>query len=105
MASIDVKPPSLPLAPVEYDRNYQDQLNNVLRLYLTQINNPGPIAGAASKVGTTDVVAGLNFSQPNPSGATTTVFSFATQADLANLRVGDVYIDTSAGNVLKMKIS
>jgi hypothetical protein len=103
MASIDVKAPTLPLAPVAYDRAYQDQLNNILRQYFTQNNNPGPMAGAASKVGTTNVVAGLNFSRPNGSGGT--AYSFATQADLSNLRVGDVYVDTSAGNVLKMKTS
>jgi hypothetical protein len=27
-----------------------------------------------------------------------------TQADLANLRSGDVYRDTTAGNVLKIKV-
>jgi hypothetical protein len=26
-----------------------------------------------------------------------------TQADLGNLRVGDIYYDTTAGNVLKVK--
>jgi len=29
--------PSLPLSPVEFDRQYQDQLNNVLRLYFNQV--------------------------------------------------------------------
>jgi len=29
--------------------------------------------------------------------------SLPTQADLANLRVGDIYYDTSANNVLKVK--
>ena len=31
--------PSLPLGPVQYDRQYVDQLNNVLRLYFNQLNN------------------------------------------------------------------
>jgi hypothetical protein len=31
--------PNLPLAPVGYERAYQDQLNNVLRLYFNQLNN------------------------------------------------------------------
>lgn len=30
--------PALPLARDEYDRPYQDQLNNILRLYFTQVN-------------------------------------------------------------------
>ena len=43
--------PSLPLAPVGYERNYQDQLNNALRLYFNQLNNVstallGPTGGA-----------------------------------------------------------
>ena len=96
-----IRAPSLPLAPVEYDRTYQDTLNNILRQFFNQLNNPGPIAGSAEGVGTTNVVAALNFSQPDGSGGT--VVSFPTQADLANLRVGDVYVDTSAGDVLKMK--
>ena len=33
-----VVPPNLPLGPIEYSAQYQDQLNNVLRLYFNQIN-------------------------------------------------------------------
>ena len=33
-----VAPPNLPLAPTLYDSRYQDQLNNVLRLYFNQLN-------------------------------------------------------------------
>jgi hypothetical protein len=47
----------------------------------------------------TDVIAGLSFF-PTPG---TTTPSLPTQADLANLRVGDIYYDTSASNVLKVK--
>jgi hypothetical protein len=97
------KAPALPLAPVSYSQQYQDQLNNILRQYFKQVDNPGSIAGSAMGVGTADVVAALNFSQINSAG--TSVYSFPTQADLTNLRVGDVYVDTSAGNVLKMKTS
>jgi hypothetical protein len=32
-------PPNLPLADNDYTRYYQDQLNNVLRLYFTQLRN------------------------------------------------------------------
>ena len=31
--------PNLPVAPTEYQLRYQDQLNNVLRLYFSQLNN------------------------------------------------------------------
>lgn len=33
-----VKQPALPLAPVEYRQQYQDQVNNILRLYFNQID-------------------------------------------------------------------
>lgn len=33
-----VTPPNLPLATVEYSSQYQEQLNNVLRLYFNQLN-------------------------------------------------------------------
>ena len=33
------KAPALPIAPVDYSRQYLDQLNNVLRLYFSQIDN------------------------------------------------------------------
>jgi hypothetical protein len=31
--------PNLPLAPEQYQRQYQDQLNNILRLYYNQLDN------------------------------------------------------------------
>ena len=33
------KAPALPVAPTDYSRQYQDQLNNVLRLYFAQLDN------------------------------------------------------------------
>ena len=41
-------PPSLPVAPNEYERRYQDQLSSVLRLFFTsltaKVNSPSPHA-------------------------------------------------------------
>ena len=34
-----VQPPALPLATDDYNKAYQDQLNNVLRLYFNRLNN------------------------------------------------------------------
>jgi hypothetical protein len=34
-----VAAPALPLAPEAYNRSYQDQLNNVLRLYFNRVDN------------------------------------------------------------------
>lgn len=36
---INPAPPNLPLGPVEYERRYQDQFANVLRLYFNQLKN------------------------------------------------------------------
>jgi hypothetical protein len=76
MAELNVTTPNLPLAPSEYDPRYQDQLNNILRLFFNQINNPGNIGGAT-----------LNLN----------IDSLPTEADLPNLRLGDVYRDTQDG--------
>ena len=76
MAELNVRPPNLPLASDEYDRRYQDQLNNILRLFFAQLNNPGSIGGAALN---------LNLNTLPP------------EADLPTLRLGDVYRDTQDG--------
>jgi hypothetical protein len=39
MAELNAPPPSLPLAPREYDARYFSQLSNVLRLYFNQLDN------------------------------------------------------------------
>ena len=76
MSQTNVTPPSLPLAPDQYDRQYMDKLNNALRLFFNQTSTPGPLAGAS-----------MNFN----------INTLPTDADLPNLRVGDVYRDTQDG--------
>jgi hypothetical protein len=98
MAQKNVTAPRLPNASDTYDSSMMNQLISVLRLYFNQLDNAGPIAGSSQFNGTA-VIAGLSF--PPNAGATTP--SLPTQADLANLRVGDIYYDTSASNVLKVK--
>ena len=102
MSQKNVKAPQLPVAPLEYDARFMDQLTSVLRLYFNQLDNAGPIAAATQRVNGT-IVAGLSFVQPDPTVPNTFTVSLPTQADLSNLRVGDIYYDTSAGNVLKVK--
>lgn len=82
MATGTTKAPNLPIAPVEYSQQYQDQLLNVLRLYFSQLDSPGFSAAA-----------GLNLN----------IDRLPTQTSLTTLRAGDVYRDTTAGNVLKVK--
>jgi hypothetical protein len=76
MAELNATPPNLPLAPNEYERRYQDQLNGILRLYFNQISNPGNMGGAT-----------LNLD----------LATLPTEADLPTLRLGDVYRDTQDG--------
>ena len=75
-------PPNLPMAPAVFDRVYLDQLTNVLRLYFAEIN-------AVQTIG----IAGANID----------IGRLPTEAALTTLRSGDVYRDTTAGNVLKVK--
>jgi hypothetical protein len=99
MAQKNVIAPRLPNATEEYDSQMMNQFINILRLYFNQIDNAGPIS-AASQFSGTSVVSGLSF-YPNP-GSTTP--SLPTEANLANLRLGDIYYDTTANNVLKVKV-
>ena len=97
-------PPRLPAAPAEYDAQYMEQLTNVLRLYFNFLNSAAPAIFASQNVGTTDVVTAMSFAQPNPTTPGASKVSLPTQADLANLRAGDIYYDTTAANVLKIKV-
>ena len=75
MSQVPLRPsqaPNLPIAPVDYRQAYVDQLNNVLRLYFSQVDN---------------------FTQ------NVTVPASGTTADrpTENLQVGQYYFDTSLG--------
>jgi len=83
MSMFQVSPPRLPVAPNEYSPVYMSQMLNILNLFFQQLNAVQPIS-----------VAQLNID----------VERFPTQADVGDLRVGDVYRDSSAGNVLKVKV-
>ena len=96
--------PRLPTAPDQYDRQYMEQLINVLRLYFNQLDNASPAVFASQGVGTATVVTALTCAQPDPTTPGASEVSLPTQADLANLRAGDIYYDTTAGNVLKIKV-
>ena len=76
-------PPRLPSAPQEYNEPYMSGVLNVLYLFFQQVNAVQPIN-----------IAKLNID----------LNTLPTQANLATLRAGDVYRDTSAGNVLKVKV-
>jgi hypothetical protein len=92
MAQKNVVAPRLLSAPKEYDQQYMNQLLGLLRLYFNQLDNIGPISVTSQRNGV-DVISALSF----PPVPNTTTPSLPTQADFANLRVGDVYYDTSGG--------
>jgi hypothetical protein len=60
-----------------------DQMQNIFNLFFQQTN-------AVQQIN----IASLNID----------INTLPTQADVADLRVGDVYRDTSASNVLKVKV-
>jgi len=103
MSQKNVRAPFLPVAPTEYDDRYINQLLSILRLYFNQLDNAGPMTASTERVGG-DIVSGLSFSQPSPTVPNTFTVSLPTQADLGSLRVGDIYYDTTASNVLKVKV-
>jgi hypothetical protein len=82
MAQPNVVAPNLPLAPVQYEQRFQDQLNNILRLYFNQLAAIGPLTGAS-----------LNLD----------VNTLPTSDNYDNLKSGDVYRDVST-NALKVKV-
>lgn len=76
-------PPSLPLPPSSYDVSYFLRLLSTLSLYFNALGAVRPWK-----------VATLNID----------LATLPTEADVANLRTGDVYRDSTAGNVLKVKV-
>jgi hypothetical protein len=101
MSTGTTKAPNLPMAPAEYNPQYMEQLTNALRLYFASLDNPGPSVMSTQRAGAR-VIAALSFSQQDTFN-NTQVLSLPDQTELASLRAGDVYVDTSAGNVLKVK--
>jgi len=77
-----VVPPRLPTPPAEYGEVYMAEYNRILYLFFQQISAVQPLN-----------ITSLNIS----------VARLPTEAALATLRSGDVYRDTTAGNVLKIK--
>ena len=71
-----VRAPRLASPTPEYNPQYMEALVGALRLYFNQLDNPGDIAGSA-----------LNLN----------LDTLPTDADLATLRLGDVYRDTQDG--------
>ena len=98
MAQKNVIAPYLPAASEVYDHRNMNEICRVISLYFNQLDNAGPVSISTQRNGTA-VIAALSA----PPTGNSAVPSLPTQADLANLRIGDIYYDTSASNVLKVK--
>ena len=96
MSTGTLRAPFLPLAPVEYDRQYQDTFNNILRQYFAQIDNAGPSAASTLRPNVDTVIAALNFSEVDQATGLRRI-SCPTQVEYAagKLRTGDIYYDTT----------
>ena len=96
MSTGTTRAPSLPFSPVQYDRQYQDTLNTILRQYFSQLDNAGPSAASTLRPDANTVVAALNFSEVDQATGLRRI-SCPTQVEYAagKLRTGDIYYDTS----------
>jgi len=79
---VSAAPPRLPDPPSDYSDRYMFDLIRTITLHFRTLSAIGPLTGAT-----------LNLN----------IDTLPTEADLADLRSGDVYVDTTAGNVLKVK--
>jgi hypothetical protein len=69
---IPSKAPNLPIGPTEYNQQYQDQLNNILRLYFASLDNFTQAIIVPS--------SGITADRP-----------------IENLQIGQYYFDTTIG--------
>lgn len=76
-------PPALPNPTDTYDAGYMNRLLSVFRLYFNEINAVQSLS-----------LAGINLD----------IKTLPTEADIATIRVGEVYRDSTAGNTLKVKV-
>lgn len=76
-----IRPPTVGVAPATYSRPFFDSLLNELRAFFDRVNRPYP---------------------HNASTLNIDIGTLPTEADIATLRSGDVYRDTTASNVLKI---
>ena len=100
MSTGTTRAPNLPLAPLNYDRQFIDDLLRILRLYFAELDNPG-ISQFSTNYKGDKILSALNCSTINNLGVQ--AISLPNQADVAKLRAGDIYVDLTAGNVLKIK--
>lgn len=80
---MNIKPPILPIPTTEYSVRYMEELLKSLDLFFRGLSTPIDLRAATLRFETK---------------------SLPTDDDYDDIRVGDVYVDTSADNVLKVKL-
>lgn len=95
----DFTAPNLPLAPIEYNSRYHEQLNNVLRLYFNQINN------LVKQLNTATDTSGLlvPYGAFHQDGYTTLTNAIPTSGSTATIVVGSTAEFASAGTIIIQK--
>lgn len=89
-----IAPPNLPLAPNDYNSQYQDQLNNVLRLFFNRLNS------IINQLNASDI-ASLRF----PYGAFSSSQSQTTTANTATLMTLNTTDFSNAVSISSSKIT
>jgi hypothetical protein len=99
-----VKPPALPYATEEYDKQYQDQLNNILRLYFNRVNNildqMNTGSGAIDGSGVRFPYGAFSSDQSQTTTANTATLMTLNTTDFSNnvgLAIGSKITATKAG--------
>lgn len=79
----NISPPNLPSAPLEYTQRFQDQLNNVLRLFFSSVANE---SNSPLPYGTFYSTA----TQTNPIANTANLATFNTTYEAYNTNIGGI---------------
>lgn len=110
-----IAPPNLPVAPGQYERRYQDQFSNALRLFFNsltnEINSPlphasyydtttqtNPVADAVNLFTYNSVVSEFQIARSNPTSKVYVIdtglynFQFSAQLDKTGGSASEVYI-------------
>jgi hypothetical protein len=74
-------PPAFPVPPSDYSQAYMNQLINILRMFLNQVN-------AQQVISVNGIIFDYN--------------TLPDQTQVTHLRPGQVYVDKTANNVLKV---
>ena len=88
--------PALPLAPLQYDPNYVNQLNNVLRLYFNRVDS---ILGQLSAATQSTISTTVYTVAPLPSAVTSGVGARSFVSDANATTFASIVAGSGANNV------